>query len=139
MNFRGTVNGEIEVEHAWHQGVERPTPRYKLNGGPIVYVGQWAIHNETDACDGIPDSIFTIGAYRLYPLGQDFARDAVIAAVIDGPFWRLAVLRYWLQTVGQRLIATARVWGLADWPMGEEAGWRHVYPVRWAMRLLRRI
>lgn len=105
-----------------------------LQGGPIAYVDRRWIEG-----DAVPKRPFTVGPYHLYPLGCDFARDAVIAAVINGPFWWLPALRYVAQSIGMRVLATTYVWGLADCPVNEEPTWRSVHVLRWIGRLLGRL
>lgn len=136
--FEGEVHGRLQAE--WEYPDNEPTVVYKLCGGPIVYVpehpgGRAA---NTDNFQNVKRA-FTVGGFRFYPLGYDFARNAVIAAVVDGPFWWLAVVRYWMQSIGKRILATLYIWGLADHPLGEEQTWRSVYVLRWAEKTIRKV
>lgn len=127
--FKGKVRGR--VERRWGMG-DVPNGAYILEGAPPLYVGRNLIGEQDDARP------FTLGPHRLYPIDKDHLRYAVIAVPINGPLWWLPVLRYWCESVGQRLLATAHVWGLADWPMGEAQTWRSVYLLRWLAERLGR-
>lgn len=128
--FKGEVHGRLQVD--WEYPDNEPTPIYTLIGGPIVYVPMRAVDGDA------PAGSFRVGAFCFYPLGRDFSRDAVIAAHITGPLWWLAVLRYYAQTIPERILATAYVWGLAEYPFNEKQTWRSVHVLRWAENTIKR-
>lgn len=129
--FEGKVRGRVEVRRDYDNGVAFAM-RYDLQGEPPYRVGRNIIGKQDYTRP------FIVGRYRMYPIGQDHLCDAVITVPIDGPLWWLPVIRYWRESIGQRLLATAHVWGLADWPMGETPTWRSVYLFRWLAKRLGR-
>lgn len=136
--FQGKVTGWLEAGYSIASaelchGRLRPS-HYELHGGPIVRVDRRFLEH-----DELPTHPFSIGSYCFYPLGHDFARNAIIAAHINGPLWWLPVVRYWLESIGQRLLATAYVWGLAEWPVNEKQTWRSVHALRWLAKRLGRV
>lgn len=129
-SWHGATNGWLEVEYQPSNGsfVEH----YTLRGGPIVRIGDRMAPDEGAR-------VFTVGAYRLRRLGYDMPHYAVIAVHIDARLWQLAVVRYWLEGINKRILATCYVWGLADYPIEREQVWGDVYPVQWARRFWGRL
>lgn len=135
MRWHGAVNGWLEAEHRWDAEKDRVVfDRFHLTGGSIVRVNRRLIDG-----DEHPARAFVVGPHLFYPLDRDEPYDAVIAARITGPFWWLPVVRYRWQGTVKRILATAYIWGLADYPLGAEQTWRNVYALAWLERKVKEL
>lgn len=125
----GKVNGHLEILRWQYENGRALPAEYQLTGGPIVYIRRNLLADEH------PTRVFSAGPHLFYPLGVDYARDTIIAAHINGPFWWLALLPYYGQFIEQRVLVTLYVWGLADYQLNQaRMTWDDVHLVQWMKR-----